>query len=681
MVTVPKATYNVQADALKNAYQTDTGATAAAFGAEGANAMGQAGALVQRAGNNASDLITNILHDDNVRTAKDLDTQFAQQLQGITYGDGSPDNPGYYGLSGQAAINGYDGAVNQIADAQKAVVAQAPNKAVRQMIEAQANARVLAENDGMLRHQSQQRQVASDATSTARIGQAASDVFARYNDDTAISAGLEIARNEAVAQSKNPDGSPRLDSAQFQASIQAAQSTVALSAIDGAMTNDLNRAKQLYATYGDMMTPKQRAGVLSDFKTQERAQRADAAQQRMLAKQAQADSVDAAANEWTTKILDNPGQPIDYKALAADKRLASNAFVRGQILAFGNTVQREQAEGPLVTPAVSARNLVNIIADISRPEGDPQKITSTQQIQQDYIDGKINYSDRASAMTELTNGKNEAGATVQQQLNDVFSGVKSTITKSAFGGQSDGPGDLKYLQYQNYARAEVLEYQKAGKNLTKTLFNPASPDYLGSAAVINSFTRDMNQQMRDKMSTIHGQSAGAGTSSETVPGPNGTDIQVVNSNAPTTPSVGVRQQDLIEKGNIDLDKRPVVDNGDGSISTVDSMSFSEDGKEILIPKVIVKDGRAQVVSNDEAIIHYRQTGENLGKFASVAAADKYAKDLHNAQELEYGAKYRTKEELQKDVKANRIARYRAEQIAIKRGWMQPSGIPAAPGGQ
>ena len=82
------------------------------------------------------------------------------------------------------------------------------------------------------------------------------------------------------------------------------------------------------------------------------------------------------------------------------------------------------------------------------------------------------------------------------------------------------------------------------------------------------------------------------------------------------------------KGNIDLNNRPIVKNEDGSISTVRSMSFEEDGKEILIPTVV----NGKIVSEDEAIQHYYKTGEYLGKFDTVEEANAYAEQLHEEQE-------------------------------------------------
>jgi hypothetical protein len=84
----------------------------------------------------------------------------------------------------------------------------------------------------------------------------------------------------------------------------------------------------------------------------------------------------------------------------------------------------------------------------------------------------------------------------------------------------------------------------------------------------------------------------------------------------------------LESGNIDLTNRPRVQNPDGTVSTVRSISINEDGQEILIPTVS-DDGR--VLSDKDAIALYHNTGRHLGKFANVDEATRAAESIHNDQ--------------------------------------------------
>lgn len=88
---------------------------------------------------------------------------------------------------------------------------------------------------------------------------------------------------------------------------------------------------------------------------------------------------------------------------------------------------------------------------------------------------------------------------------------------------------------------------------------------------------------------------------------------------------------VIRSGNIDLHKRPIVRNPDGSISTVRSITVGFDDGVYVLPTVVGD----KVVSNDEAIDHFRKTGQHLGVFKTQRQADEYAQRLHAEQEKEY----------------------------------------------
>jgi len=95
-------------------------------------------------------------------------------------------------------------------------------------------------------------------------------------------------------------------------------------------------------------------------------------------------------------------------------------------------------------------------------------------------------------------------------------------------------------------------------------------------------------------------------------------------------------------GNVDLYNRPVVrkdpsgqDLPGGDYSTVYSMTFApeETGEDGYVVVPGVRDGLDRQMTPDEALDWYKQSGEYLGKFNSLEAADKYAINLHKKQAL------------------------------------------------
>ena len=81
---------------------------------------------------------------------------------------------------------------------------------------------------------------------------------------------------------------------------------------------------------------------------------------------------------------------------------------------------------------------------------------------------------------------------------------------------------------------------------------------------------------------------------------------------------------MVSPGNIDLANRPIVRNPDGSISTELSFSRGTDAGETVVPQVV----SGRILEQNQAWNHYRQTGENMGTFATPEYADSYAIQTH-----------------------------------------------------
>ena len=87
-------------------------------------------------------------------------------------------------------------------------------------------------------------------------------------------------------------------------------------------------------------------------------------------------------------------------------------------------------------------------------------------------------------------------------------------------------------------------------------------------------------------------------------------------------------QGLVEPGNIPLKGRPLIDLGDGRVGSEYSIGIEENGKEVLIPTIY--DGERH--SAAEAVQHYRETGQHLGKYSSIEAANQAAQIIHSRED-------------------------------------------------
>lgn len=81
---------------------------------------------------------------------------------------------------------------------------------------------------------------------------------------------------------------------------------------------------------------------------------------------------------------------------------------------------------------------------------------------------------------------------------------------------------------------------------------------------------------------------------------------------------------MIERGNIDVYDRPVRQNPDGSISTLQSFSVGFDGRHYLLPMI---GEQGEQLDYNSAIDLFRRTGRHLGAFDNPDAASDYGRRI------------------------------------------------------
>ena len=126
------------------------------------------------------------------------------------------------------------------------------------------------------------------------------------------------------------------------------------------------------------------------------------------------------------------------------------------------------------------------------------------------------------------------------------------------------------------------------------------------------------------------------------------------------------------RGNIDLYNRPQYYTEDGTVETVYSETFEQDGKWVLVPTIdwSAITGEPYEMTSEEAWNKYLNTGEYLGIFDTLEEADEYAEKLHLQQEAIYtdydkftsGKYQKLKEEISLQEQASQA--YMAEAKAI-----------------
>ena len=187
--------------------------------------------------------------ENNERQAKELDVELAEGLRTLGYGNGR-DDPGFYSTRGEVTVNAAPDAKKRMEDLQRDLSARAAgNPQVQKMYAKSSRARIARETANIDRHTLKQTQVANQAASEARMGEAIEDGVA-YNDPEILARSAGIIQMEIADQTERLGWSPEVAQAEQEKALTALYRNAIYQAT---RQGDVATAKQLLDTYGAQM--------------------------------------------------------------------------------------------------------------------------------------------------------------------------------------------------------------------------------------------------------------------------------------------------------------------------------------------------------------------------------------------------------------------------------------------
>ena len=198
------------------------GVTPENFGA----GVGRAAQDLAQGGRQLSDVLvqaaTNDLIMANEREAKQLDISYSKRIRDLMYGDGTPENPGYYGLRGEAAVKARPEVMAALEEARTSIAGRAGNPKIAAMFNQASAARMDSELKVVGRHFQAQSVVANDNTHKARIKDFGDNAIAHYNDPEQRNRDIAAMRAEVETYQRDKGATQEVIDSKMQEALSLA---------------------------------------------------------------------------------------------------------------------------------------------------------------------------------------------------------------------------------------------------------------------------------------------------------------------------------------------------------------------------------------------------------------------------------------------------------------------------
>jgi GH24 family phage-related lysozyme (muramidase) len=144
------------------------------------------------------DMATQLQIETNERDAKTADLEYSRRVREMMFGDGTPENPGFYGLSGQNAVDAFGDTQASLASIRDEVASTIKSERARQMFTDASNVRMDQEIQRATVHSFKAGKDANEDASSARVNEFRDDAVARFNDPKAIAQNKQAGVAEVV---------------------------------------------------------------------------------------------------------------------------------------------------------------------------------------------------------------------------------------------------------------------------------------------------------------------------------------------------------------------------------------------------------------------------------------------------------------------------------------------------
>ncbi|HXA22751.1 MAG TPA: hypothetical protein VNW90_10650 [Acetobacteraceae bacterium] len=212
----------------------------------------------------------------------------------------------------------------------------------------------------------------------------------------------------------------------------------------------------------------------------------------VAAAKAKRDGEEKAGDDIYQQIMRDPAH-FD-PAATIDNNAALDVQHKEHFRALANEMLQRSIKGePLA--AVSHQNTTELNRRLTLPDGDPNKITDMQPIDDAFNAGKLSTANYSFLRVQFADKRTDDGQRLGQTEQRFLTAVKPTVEKSnPLMGTLDMTGGTEFFRLQQDIAAKVAEYRKAGKD-PYDLFNPSKPDYFGNPATLSQYQKSIPESL------------------------------------------------------------------------------------------------------------------------------------------------------------------------------------------